>query len=388
MKKLVLFAILLTISAGLALGLTSAAKECKYNSKFDKDKDYVMNSLANCSSAYEYDCDDSNKDTYKDCEKSVWQRIIDFFKGANSKAKASVVNSKNVITGNPIQKLLPPIPALTQKKFDPNNCSATICLNDQFTEIYCPLPYAECCAKYTECRVVACDAALCEADEEDEDEDEAEYPYDAEESGSEDADEGNFPDSGTCTEEYNDCYDNSVAVTCKGSFEDCSASFERCKCGTSETEMAEQATPDMTIDGSEECGTGVYVCDRKVVTMSGDVADSSVTCKGTFQRCSSVYGNCQCGNSTKTEFPTKYVGQTGGETCENDAGYWCDYRGKKIPCYMMPGNCTKKKHTCENERRIKINCDGYFDFCNKKYNGNCLCGVEILNSGYMVTKAD
>jgi hypothetical protein len=350
---------------------SSGKQECKYNSTFDKDGDFVMCSDAKCGFPYQYDCDDSNKDVFKDCPNSLWSRFVSWLK------KAGEPRPSSILTGNAVKILPNPLIKKTsvtkQGETVPaaEDCFTVICLNDKMNEIYCPFSYDECCGKYSSCRIVKCDDEYCEQP--------AEYvveSYAAE-------------DSGECTAEYNDCYDKGTAVVCKGSFDQCAASFDGCVCGTSDQASEEgQAAPDVDTEQEVACETGVFVCRKQTITISGEVAESKVTCKESFQRCSTMYGTCVCGNSTLTDFPTKYIGSAGdaSTTGENAENYWCDYGGRKVPCYMLPGNCTKKKNTCDKGDGIYINCDGYFDFCNKKYNGKCLCGVEATSSGFMYTE--
>jgi hypothetical protein len=348
-------------------GKTTAT--CRYDSTCDKDGDYVMNRDAQCGDSYNYDCDDSDKDIFKECPNSLWSRLVGWVR------KVGETRPNSIITGSAV-KILPLTPIKIPSRSDaaveefpaPEDCFTVICLNKRMDEVYCPLSYDECCGKYTGCRIVKCDEEYCEQPEED-------VPA-AEENGA-------------CTEDYNDCYDNGVAVVCKGSFEQCSESFNGCVCGSSDGSAGEgQAAPDVDTEQEIECETGVFVCRKQTITISGEIADSKVTCKESFQRCSTLYGTCECGNSSLTDFPTKYIGSAtapGNDMGENDNNYWCDYKGRQVPCYMMPESCTKKKNTCYREDGIAVTCDGSFVYCSSKFNDNCLCGVETVNSGFMYT---
>jgi hypothetical protein len=373
MKKLVLFIIL---SCLLATGIS--AETCDYDEEYDDDGDYVMNKQADCSSSYQYDCDDSNKDTYKDCENSLWKRIKAFFTRGKDKVKDSTkITSK--ITSSAIKKIVPdtlPLIGKTsaEEKAIEAECYATICLDNNLKDVYCPLDYEDCCEKFSSCKVVYCAEEFCEQEEYDTYEDTSTSTTSA-------------TSSNSCSAEYHDCYDDGEAVLCKGDFDQCDDAFDDCTCGTGDN-VADyaQAKPDIDSSQAVECSTGVFVCDRQMITMSGDLASSTVTCKSSFQACSVLYGNCRCGNSTLTDFPTQYIGSTGVTAGSRNAdNYWCDFKGKQIPCHMMPGNCTKKKNTCNKGGDIWIGCDGTIEFCNKKYNNDCLCGVEILSSGFMRT---
>lgn len=382
MKRGVMIIMLLVLSA-LAAALVSATefRECAYDEDYDLDGDYIMNKDADCGSSYQYDCDDSNKDIYKDCAKPFWTRLIEWLKGEDNQVKQKIENA-NLITGNTIKKIVPQqLPKIISASDEEEeagseesgsgsvssspSCSVNICYNSNMKEIYCPLDYSDCCEKYSNCRTVYCEDDSCVQEEE--------IVYTS-------ADE----DTEECDEEYHDCYDNGEAVVCKGDFTSCAMSFDNCVCGTSGSgSIGEQLQPD--IDASEDvnCSTGVYVCDRQQLTMSGDLASSTVTCKSSFSACSMLYGNCRCGNSTLTDFPTQYIGSANKQT-ENAQNYWCDYKGDQIPCYMLPGNCTKKTNTCKNSKGNWINCEGKFDYCQKQY-GECLCGVENIGTGILKT---
>jgi hypothetical protein len=290
------------------------------------------------------------------------------------------------ITSKAIEKILPKAAASsTDQMTNDAACSATICIKKTY-EVYCPESYAECAAKYKDCRKISCDAQ------------DTESPTTETETNTEDNAEANVEDiipdyvdtsgQGVCTEEYNDCYDRGTPVICKGNYDQCCASFDNCVCGTGDTaDTSEQAKPDIDTTDSVECTTAVYVCSRQVITMSGEVASSTVTCKSDFTTCSTMYGSCVCGNSTLTDFPTKVIGSSEDVTA-NANRYWCQYQDKQIPCYMMPEKCMEKKNTCEKANGIKVTCEGTFDFCNKQYGGKCYCGIESLTSGFMKTTAD
>ncbi|MBU2560845.1 MAG: hypothetical protein KKD17_00985 [Nanoarchaeota archaeon] len=403
-KKLVL--ILIAIAVLLAGSVLSQAvadiSDCDYDKSFDKDNDYIMNKDADCGPDYQYDCDDSDKDVFKGCDKtkiapndSLFSRIISWLKGGRLSEQSNIISSNAVRTMIPgseeaiahIRRVNEQAKRQVPEAQPDSQCSVTVCRNKDLQEVYCPLPYDECCAKYSDCRVISCEEEYCVQDQgvdaADEDTSSETY-YDA---GSYD-----YDDEEPCYEEYNDCMDNGEAVVCKGTFEACSESFQSCRCGSGEDleSYGEQAAePDFTTDAPVDCDTGVFVCSRQVITMSGDVADSKVTCKESFQRCSQTYGNCQCGNATLTDFPTQYIGETGiDDAGDNAQNYWCDYKGRQIPCYMLPESCTKKRNTCDKGNGVWVTCEGAFQYCNAKYGGDCLCGVEILSSGFMVTSSE
>jgi hypothetical protein len=380
MKKglILLLIILVCFAAASLITVAPGDTECEYDKEFDNDKDYIMNSDADCSDDYQYDCDDDDKDVFKECENSLWNRLVAWLKSKSEQKRQSAI-----ITSNAVKQIIPDEDTfktikekVTREKetIEQPECSAVICLDESFNEIYCPDDYDTCCGKFSECRIVECAQEYCVDDTPAYEE---EYTYET--------------DDSECQEEYNDCYDNGEAVICKGSFDACSSSFDDCTCGTSDDTGYDQAQPDFDASAPVDCATGVFVCERQVITMSGDIADSTVTCKSGFQECSMMYGNCKCGESDLIDFPTQYIGSAGiddGGESENADSYWCDFKDKKVPCYMLPEGCTKKKNTCDKGNGIWITCDGSFEFCNKKYNGECLCGVEITSSGFMVTSAD
>ena len=253
-------------------------------------------------------------------------------------------------------------------------CSAVICTKDS-KEVFCPQDLASCDKKYDDCRVIECEKAPAPAAR----------PRTASQKTLSSA-----PEEEVCTAEYNDCYDNGEAIVCKGDYEQCCSSFENCRCGTNEDTAGEdQAKPDINSEQEVACDTGVFVCSKQAITMSGDIAESKVTCKGSFQQCSTVYGSCECGTATLTDFPTQYIGDAGQtEGGENANNYWCEFKSHKVPCYMVNiESCRKKENTCYNDNGRLINCVGTFDYCTKTY-GDCLCGVETLNSGIMNTVAE
>jgi len=236
------------------------------------------------------------------------------------------------------------------------DCSTIVCHKDE-KEVYCPLSFDKCKDKYQDCRVIECEKELVEK-----------------------------PEPEKCKEEYNNCKDGDEEIICKGSFSACADAFDSCTCGTFDEE--DTAQPDFDSTQDIDCNTDVYICSRTSITISGDVAESIVTCKGDFQQCSITYGYCECGNSTLTDFPTQYIGNTQYDgSAEKENGYWCDYNGKSIPCSMLPENCKKKSNTCNKGNDVWITCQGNFDFCQKKY-GECLCGVERPSTGFMVTSSE
>ncbi len=380
--------------ASLALVVAFADSDCDYDPSFDVDGDYIMNDGADCGGDYVYDCDDGDKDVFRDCRRSLWQRLVDWLEGAGD------ARPSNIISGSSVKRMIPGSEEMKshirrvsgnygEEDRSRDDCAVTICFDDDFREIYCPLEHEECCARYSDCRVVECDS-------EDSCEDEDAYgsyegsgeEYDGEEYDSDGYvyDYGNG--DGSCTEEYHDCFDDGEAVICKGPFDACDETFDGCTCGTSDSMDSgiEESAPDFDASEPVDCPTGVFVCKRQVITMSGDVADSTVTCKESFQRCSMTYGNCRCGNATLTDFPMQHIGGTDVDSGSGNAdAYWCDHDGREVPCYMLPGNCTKKKNTCLNEKGQWITCDGSFDYCAGRYE-ECLCGIEATTSGFMVTE--
>ncbi|MBN1544704.1 hypothetical protein JW898_04535 [Candidatus Woesearchaeota archaeon] len=405
-KKLVLIIIAIAVllaGSVLSWALTGVS-DCEYDRSFDDDDDYIMNTGADCGADYQYDCDDSDKDVFRGCDEdqaapaelkvSLFSRIIAWLQGRGAAEQGNRQN--NIISSNAVRTIFPGsdeaiahIKRMNEQAGEQasgtqvsGQCdSVTICRNMNLREVYCPLDYDECCEKYSECRVISCDEEYCMPEETGAAVDG--YPEEYHYTG--------LDDEEPCYEEYNDCIDKGEAVVCKGPFEACAASFEGCRCGTGEDmeEYGDQAEPDFTSDGPVDCDTGVFVCSRQVITMSGDVAESIVTCKESFQRCSQTYGNCRCGNTTLTDFPTQYIGETGiDDSGDNANNYWCDYEGRQIPCYMLPGNCTKKRNTCDKGNGVWITCDGSFVYCNNKYDGKCICGVETPSTGFMVTSSE
>ncbi|MFC1741804.1 hypothetical protein ACFL3V_04685 [Nanoarchaeota archaeon] len=370
MKKELALA-LVFIASLLLLSIFSTAEntDCDYSERYDNDKDFIMNNKADCDKDYQYDCDDFDKDVYKDCKKTVWQRITSWLKGENRIKQK--MDTANTITSNAIKKMIPEDLSkfMSTGRAKPEECAVTVCLNDNLKQIYCPLDYDECCGKYSSCRKIYCEDNLCD------------YDPDSYTDSYTVADDDEYDNTeSSCTEEYHDCEDDGTEVICKGRFDDCDKSFSNCRCGTSDSVDYDTATPEIDTAEEVECDTGVYVCERQTITMSGDIAESKVTCKESFQRCSMAYGNCKCGDSSLTDFPTKKIGSdkiTG--TTAGTASYNCNYKGKDVPCYMMPSeNCTKKKNTCDKGNGIMIGCEGSFSYCNTKYGGNCLCGVEMM----------
>ena len=356
--------LLVFILAAVLLAAAVSA-ECRYDPEFDNDGDYIMNSDRDCEDDYQYDCDDNDNDVFRDCEaKQVsWLRkLISWFKGDTKKTKDIISGSSVKTLTNPISTISTIKEKLTKKtqSAKDDDCAVTICLNAELKEIYCPRDYDDCCAEYSECRIVKCD--------------EGEEVCEEEETGTE---------KQKCDKEYHDCIDDGEEIICKGSFRACSDAFDGCTCGTEDDVQGEQLTPEIDTSQDVDCDTGVFICSKQSISMSGDIAESIVTCKGTFQQCSIQHGECVCGNSTKTDFPTQYIGDTGEGQEVVDEAFWCDYKGKKIPCYMMPENCNKKKNTCDKGNGVMITCDGTFDFCNRRYGGTCLCGVEMMGSGMM-----
>jgi hypothetical protein len=371
-KRLIIVTIILTVL--LATSILSHHEDCEYDPGFDKDNDYIMNKHADCGHDYQHDCDDNNKDIFKDCRHSFWSRLFGFFTGAKD-------GHSNRISGN------------TVKTSIQEDCAVTICMNKDLEEIYCPLSYQECSDSYSDCRIVECDEDYCEVEEDCEVEETKSETYYESDDDTTYYDETEYESAtydDSCDYEYHDCYDNNEAVICKGDFELCAESFEDCTCGTEDdVSHDDQAKPDEEITGNIECDTGVFVCDRQVLTMSNDIAESTVTCKSSFQECSVLYGNCRCGESSLTDFPTLNIGTAGGNASETANNYWCDYKDRQVPCYMLPEDCDKTKNTCKKSSSsdMWITCEGSFEFCEKKY-PECLCGIEIKNSGFMKTSSD
>jgi len=316
--------------------LVFAKTGCKYDPKFDKDKDYIMNDAASCGSDYAYDCDDNDKDVYKGCHSWLWQKILDLFSKKTDSTKISGTAVAAVSKTDETEKV----------------CAANICTKSN-TEIYCTEDIDSCKEKYGECRIVKCDV-------------EKTVPTSVKTQ--------NKSAKGVCTSEYNDCYDRGEAVTCKGTFTACCDSFDNCICGTEEVKDSslETAVPDFDATENVSCDTGIFICERQSMTIDGNLAKSVVTCKSSFTECAMMYGSCRCGNATLTTVPAKYIGDT----------------GMARPIGMDNGKCTKKKHRCDKGNGVMITCDGSFDYCNKRYNNLCRCGIDQATSGFMVTSSD
>lgn len=370
MKKGLILFILITIL--LAAGI-SYAETCTYDAHFDLDGDYIMNSGADCGNDYQYDCDDGNKDVFKDCGNEIdaaiekqevklswWQRFKAWLRGEESAGSPVTGNSITSIASRLKQKIS------NSKASEPECNPVTICYNENLKEIHCPLDYDSCCGRYSDCRIVECDT----------------------EEASEDTGITSADNKGTgstiqgCAEEYNACYDNGEAIICKGDFGRCDEAFDNCTCGTGSSTDYETAEPDIDTSQEVECDTGVFVCERQAVMMNGSIADSKVTCKDSFAECSMLYGNCKCGTSELTDFPTERIG-AGGNGSVEDNGYWCEHLGKQLPCSRLPENCNLKKNTCDKGNGIMITCEGTINYCNKVYSGTCLCGIEATTSGFM-----
>lgn len=307
--------------------------------------------------------------------------ILSIIFGSASFMNNNIVNNtapgsmNNLISGGAVTSIKP-VQADREKKQEEKNfgaCSAIICFNEKLTEVLCSLSYDDCCSKYSDCRIVKCDEELesCESEEEG-------------------IEEPKIADA--CPYEYHDCRDGYEEVICKGDFESCSDSFDYCSCGTTDNAEAEEiAVPDVDSSQAVDCISGVFVCERQTFTMSGELAVSRVTCKSSFEECSLIYGNCHCGDSSLTDFPTDYVGTASSVTEEDENLYEnqeCNFMGRTVPCYMVQGNCSKSKNTCDKGNGIWITCKDKFSYCHKKYDGRCLCGVEIISSGVMVTKEE
>jgi len=286
---------------------------------------------------------------------------------SNMVLNGSSTNTTSLISGNAIEKILPKTANTSAGKV----CSAIIC-SKAGKEVYCPLSTKECSIKYSACRTINCETETAKKTTT------QKSNSTMQKTASNNA--LSNPGDDVCTAEYNDCYDNGKPVVCKGDYEQCCSSFQNCVCGMSDT-TEEQATPDIDLSNSGNCTTGVFRCNKQVMALDGTIATSTVTCKSDFRTCSATYGNCACGNSSLTDFPTQYVGDT-------QDNYWCEYLGKKIPCYMVPDHCTLKKNTCFKDNDVKVTCDGSFDYCNKLYDGNCVCGIEIISSGFMTKSSD
>ncbi|MFH1064570.1 MAG: hypothetical protein V1729_05795 [Candidatus Woesearchaeota archaeon] len=270
--------------------------------------------------------------------------------------------SVNIVSGHSVKD------SAEDDKGSGTSCAATICTKEDGDKIYCPKEYSECEKMYGRCLLISCDT-------------EADRPsgkYRAVISGT-------VSDESSCKAEYNDCLDGDEEIICKGSFDACAEAFDSCTCGTGDDvkKDGESLQPDFDSSQEVECDTGVFICERTQLSMSGDAVISKVTCKGTFSECAIQYGMCDCGDSSLTDFPTRYIGgvtDDGSSTSANN--YWCDYKDKKIPCNMLPENCVKKKNTCNKGDDVWITCDGSFEYCAKTY-GECLCGVDIISSGFM-----
>jgi hypothetical protein len=277
------------------------------------------------------------------------------------------LNGHNDVTGKLVSNS-------SKKTLADDSCSAVICMKGS-EEVYCPQDISSCDAKYDDCRVIEC---------------EKEQPASkAKPKSASKTSSAASSEEDVCTAEYNDCYDDGEAIVCKGGYEQCCAAFDNCRCGTTEDTTGEgQAKPDIDSEQAVACDTGVFVCSKQTITMSGDVAESKVTCKGSFQQCSTVYGSCECGTDTLTDFPTQYVGDAGTAEGGYDANnYWCEFKSRKVPCYMMPNEtCAKKSNSCLRSDGIMVKCDGTFSYCNSRFDGNCLCGLEVKGYGFLNTE--
>jgi len=256
-----------------------AASECRYSAKYDKDGDRIMNTKADCGTEYPYDCDDSDKDVYKECENSLWERIKNWFRSASQPRGSNLITSDSVkIIPGPgdakdhVKRVIGEdrLPPKVHADYEVagEDCAATICYNDQLREIYCPLDHDDCCEKYSECRIIPCDDEYCEdetpvyddgpesdvyTDAYDDDQVTGYATYEEDTYG--------YESDASCMEEYHDCFDQGEAVICKGLFEDCDESFQDCTCGMRDLQdsYVEQAQPDFNTEETVECSTGTYV---------------------------------------------------------------------------------------------------------------------------------
>lgn len=409
MKRELITLFFAVIAFLMVLSLTTnvLGSECEYDADFDNDADYVMREGVACGIDYHYDCDDNDRYTWKDCDESdsvknskhiissaekdsekdekessedekeklsFWQRIKNFFKG---KSQESMISGKSVT--EKVSDTLKSSVAIVKPY-----CAANICYNSNNQEIYCPGDFDKCADEYSMCRIVPCDDECLTVEDVSE-----EYDYVEQDSGeyySTETVDYNPEESGReCTEEYNDCYDDGVAITCKGAFVDCDASFQGCICGSSE-EIIEEAKADYDSGIAPDCDTGIYVCHKFSLAMDGTPTTSKVTCKSSFTECSMLYGECECGDSSLTDFGTKRIGDAGGDA-ETASGK-CEFCGDMVPCYMIvedPKLCSKSTHTCKDGDRW-LQCDGSKPYCDKLYDAKCLCGVENLGYGDFVTE--
>ncbi|NQU78902.1 hypothetical protein HQ545_03980 [Candidatus Woesearchaeota archaeon] len=304
---------------------------------------------------------------------------------------------KNIITGDTITKLLPAKPTAfyTEEDVAELDCGVVVCLGKTLGDIYCPLNFMECREKFRACRIIKCaDEFMTEEDESnnqvydsDSKNNDSDHNYDYTIDYTTDYTtdyietldgETDMLKMSVCEYESHDCMDGDEKIVCRGRYEDCAHSFQECVCGTEyNSQDSVDADPDIETL-SDECDTGTYICRSQQITISGEVAESAITCKSSFEECSMIYGGCECGNSTLIEFPTKTLG-------DGTSKYWCSHLGRIVPCYMMPDNCNKKRNTCDKGNGAWITCEGSFEYCSTKHNNRCLCGVEAISSGFMDT---
>ncbi len=182
----------------------------------------------------------------------------------------------------------------------------------------------------------------------------------------------------TCNEEYNECITkDEEEVICHGSFKDCSHAFESCECGTENTEEvdSEDSTLDFKSDADKKfeeqgnCDTGVYICEKNSISMSGKPVSSTVECKSSYSDCSVRYGDCSCGEATEWFEEPKPKGPL------------CDWNSMKVECDRIAehhNDCNKPKNLCDKGNGIMIQCDGAIGYCWDTYNDLCICGNEPI----------
>lgn len=242
-------------------------------------------------------------------------------------------------------------------------CKAVICYKDD-KEFYCKDSFADCSLEFDDqCRIVWCEDSVPEED-----------------SGTEaDTDYETAPvqvsDDSFCDEEYNACFDGDEEIICHGSFEDCAEAFDDCTCGSDgESYEEDESTLDFREDSSEsarknaDCPSQEFLCEKVSVSMDGTPSISTVECKSSYADCASRYGECKCANLTTSWY-----------TDDNPDEHLCDWRDHKVDCNRLEGECEETRNICENDKGVLITCDGFFDYCNEKFDDKCICGIETIS---------
>ncbi len=283
------------------------------------------------------------------------------------------------ITGNSLKEAVKSVPVKVKQtvsdKIDNfRDCKAIICFDNK-KEIFCKDSFSECDNRFSDCRIVWCpaDDSQDSAEDKSSDQESQEYAYRSYDSSTDDPEDKNY-----CSEEYNDCVtDDGESIICHGSFEDCLNSFASCSCGTESSSYDTSpgsSTIDFNKDASEmekktlSCTTGVFICDKVSLSSDGTPTTSKVECKSSFAECSRIYGECSCGNRSSWFDP-------GSSDIK-----MCDWHDRKVPCSELNvSDCHEKRHTCYKGDGVIVNCDGSFDYCNNRYEGECLCGLVDID---------